>query len=82
MPSYSGGVGGHLNYANPYVSDKKNRDAWIDAFFEKSKKNGLVFGSGKNVDGHGTTKDLAKYITKPFSISLGSESSNLNSQPI
>ncbi|MUS88351.1 hypothetical protein DIQ02_19085 [Acinetobacter baumannii] len=72
-------VGGHLNYANPYVSDKKNRDAWVDAFFEKSKKDGLVFGSGKNVHGHGTTKDLAKYIPKPFSISLGSESSNLNS---
>ncbi|MEI1746022.1 hypothetical protein V8P95_16405 [Acinetobacter baumannii] len=72
-------VGGHLNYANPYVSDKKNRDAWVDAFFEKSKKDGLVFGSGKNVHGHGTTKDLAKYIPKPFSISLGSEPSNLNS---
>ncbi|MFK6683496.1 hypothetical protein Q4372_03145 [Acinetobacter baumannii] len=50
--------------------------------FRKIEKNGLVFGSGKNVHGHGTTKDLAKYITKPFSISLGSESSNLNSQPI
>ncbi|HAV4658488.1 TPA: hypothetical protein JIT99_10240 [Acinetobacter baumannii] len=72
-------VGGHLNYANPYVSDKKNRDAWVDAFFEKSKKDGLVFGSGKNVHGHGTTKDLAKYIPEPFSISLGSEPSNLNS---
>ncbi|EXS35274.1 cell wall hydrolase [Acinetobacter sp. 826659] len=72
-------VGEHLNYANPYVSDKKNRDAWVDAFYEKSKKDGLVFGSGKNVHGHGTTKDLIKYKPKPFSIAiLGGSSSNIN----
>jgi len=72
-------VGEHLNYANPYVSDKKNRDAWVDAFYEKSKKDGLVFGSGKNVHGHGTTKDLLKYKPKPFSIAmLGGNNSNAN----
>ncbi|OTL37400.1 hypothetical protein B9X75_00105 [Acinetobacter pittii] len=73
-------VGEHLNYANPYVSDKKNRDAWVDAFYEKSKKDGLVFGSGKNVHGHGTTKDLLKYKPKPFSIAVAeNHNSNINS---
>ncbi|MCY3402998.1 hypothetical protein ECD58_02610 [Acinetobacter pittii] len=73
-------VGEHLNYANPYVSDKKNRDAWVDAFYEKSKKDGLVFGSGKNVHGHGTTKDLLKYKPKPFSIAVAENNiSNINS---
>ncbi|OCZ31914.1 cell wall hydrolase [Acinetobacter pittii] len=73
-------VGEHLNYANPYVSDKKNRDAWVDAFYEKSKKDGLVFRSGKNVHGHGTTKDLLKYKPKPFSIAVAENNiSNINS---
>lgn len=65
-------VGGNLNYANPYVSDKKNREAWVDEFYDKALKSGMVFGSGKNVHGHGTTMDLVKYIPKPFKISIHS----------
>lgn len=73
-------VGGHLNYANPYSSDKKNRKEWVDAFYTESKKEGLVFGSGQAVHGHGTTKDLIKHKPKPFSISIrdGATISNSN----
>lgn len=63
-------VGEHLNYANPYASDTKNRKAWVDAFYAKSKKEGMVFGSGTAVHGHGTTNDLIKFKPKPFNISI------------
>lgn len=65
-------IGEHLNYANPYVSDAKNRKAWVDAFYKKAEKDNLVFGSGKNVHGHGTTQDLVKFKPKPFHLSLSS----------
>lgn len=71
-------IGGHLNYANPYVSDKKNRKAWVDEFYKKSVEDNLVFGSGKNVHGHGTTNDLKKFIPKPFNISLNQPVSKTN----
>lgn len=71
-------IGGHLNYANPYVSDKKNRKAWVDVFYKKSVEDNLVFGSGKNVHGHGTTNDLKKFIPKPFNISLNQPVSKTN----
>ncbi|WP_228136563.1 cell wall hydrolase [Acinetobacter sp. Ag2] len=71
-------VGGHLNYANPYVSDMKNRKAWVDAFYKKAVENNLVFGSGKNVHGHGTTNDLKKFIPKPFNISLNQPETKTN----
>lgn len=64
-------VGEHLNYANPFASDMKNRKQWVDAFYAKSKKEGMVFGSGKAVHGHGTTKDLIKYKPKPFNLNIG-----------
>jgi len=63
-------VGEHLNYANPYSSDKKNRKAWVDAFYAKSQKEGMVFGSGRAIHGHGTTNDLIKFKPKPFNISI------------
>ncbi|WP_396231118.1 phage tail tape measure protein [Acinetobacter baumannii] len=63
-------VGEHLNYANPYSSDKKNRKAWVDAFYAKAQKENMVFGSGKAVHGHGTTNDLIKYKPKPFKLSI------------
>lgn len=63
-------VGEHLNYANPYSSDKKNRKAWVDAFYAKSQKEGMVFGSGRAVHGHGTTNDLIKFKPKPFNVSI------------
>ena len=55
-------VGGHLNYANPYYSDAHNRRKWVDAFFEVSRRLGLVFGVGKAVHGHGTVDELKKYM--------------------
>ncbi|WP_284118238.1 cell wall hydrolase [Acinetobacter seifertii] len=63
-------VGEHLNYANPYSSDKKNRKAWVDAFYAKAQKENMVFGSGKAVHGHGTTNDLIKFKPKPFKLSI------------
>lgn len=66
-------VGEHLNYANPYSSDTKNRKAWVDAFYAKSKKDGMVFGAGKAVHGHGTTKELIKSKPKPFNVSIRDE---------
>lgn len=63
-------VGEHLNYANPYSSDKKNRKAWVDAFYAKAQKENMVFGSGKAVHGHGTTSDLIKFKPKPFKLSI------------
>ncbi|OCZ58459.1 cell wall hydrolase [Acinetobacter seifertii] len=63
-------VGEHLNYANPYSSDKKNRKAWVDAFYAKAQKENMVFGSGKAVHGHGTTDDLIKFKPKPFKLSI------------
>lgn len=70
----------HLNYANPYASDAKNRREWVDEFYEKSKKDGLIFGSGKAVHGHGTTKDLEKFRPKPFGIKLNKSSTNMKAQ--
>jgi|GEM_PF-2491816 len=46
-------VGDHLNYANPYTSDRSNREGWI-----KEMRGGPLFGSGKKVHLHGTTRDL------------------------
>lgn len=63
-------VGEHLNYANPYSSDKKNRKAWVDAFYAMAQKENMVFGSGKAVHGHGTTNDLIKFKPKPFKLSI------------
>lgn len=71
-------VGTHLNYANPYASDMKNRKAWVDEFYEKSKSEGLVFGSGKAVHGHGTTKDLEKYRPKSFAVVIDGKGSGVN----
>ncbi|WP_446906151.1 phage tail tape measure protein [Acinetobacter baumannii] len=71
-------VGEHLNYANPYSSDKKNRKAWVDAFYAKAQKEGMVFGAGKAVHGHGTTNDLIKFKPKPFKILIRDNNSPSN----
>ena len=44
----------------------------IFRFAIKAEKDNLVFGSGKNVHGHGTTQDLVKFKPKPFHLSLSS----------
>ncbi|KQN00571.1 cell wall hydrolase [Sphingomonas sp. Leaf25] len=44
-------VGDHLNYANPYYSDRRNRE-WID------KLSGPVYGSGRSIHRHGTAAGL------------------------
>lgn len=71
-------VGNHLNYANPYASDKKNRKAWVDAFYKQAKEDGLVFGTGKAVHGHGTTKDLQKFRPKPFAVVIDGKDSSVD----
>jgi len=56
-------VGDHLNYANPYYSDRVNQ-AWI------SKLDGPVFGVGKAIHRHGTTADLQDFRPGIFALAL------------
>jgi hypothetical protein len=56
-------VGSHLNYANPYYSDKTNLP-WI------MKLNGPVYGRGRAIHRHGTVDALHRYQPKPYSLVL------------
>lgn len=63
-------VGDNLNYANPYVSDARNRP-WIN------RLDGPVFGEGKSVHRHGTTPDLQRYRPGDFQVSSPGQSVQL-----
>jgi hypothetical protein len=56
-------VGTHLNYANPYASDKKNLP-WI------LKLDGPIYGAGKAIHRHGTVEALHQYRPKHYSLAL------------
>lgn len=70
-------VADHLNYANPYVSDAKNRREWVDAMYADAKRNNRVFGTGTQVHGHGTTSGLQRYRPGNFSVNVGGTGGNL-----
>jgi hypothetical protein len=59
----SSSVGTHLNYANPYASDRKNLP-WI------MKLDGPVYGAGKAIHRHGTADALQQYRPKHYSLAL------------
>lgn len=68
-------VGSHLHYANPNMSDEKNKKAWVNDMETSARKEGMVFGAGKSIHVHGTTKDLQSRRPGAFRVSLGSKPS-------
>lgn len=61
-------VGGHLSYLNPFVSSQNSLRQWGNYVVQQAQKTGMIFGKGKAVHYHGTTKENIKKMPGAFKV--------------
>ncbi len=74
-------VGNNLNYLNPYYSSKSSLDQWGWDVVAQAEKTGMIYGSGRAVHFHGTSKGIKKLRPSSFVIRLPKDRVNGLSSP-